>query len=140
LHIAITAVITAAVGLPVVWWRLRATYPGEAIIVAALSGGAVFAWRISANMPQLNDDGIPLFSANDWAAPMLVYVSLGCYAGLCRPADNRMFAQVRAALTIIALAVILVHKQAADSLLRHKLRAQLGTKPRLLRAKACLGA
>jgi len=124
----------------VVWWRLRATYPGEAIIVAALSGGAVFAWRISANMPQLNDDGIPLFSANDWAAPMLVYVSLGCYAGLCPPADNRMFAQVRAALTIIALAVILVHKQAADSLLRHKLRAQLGTKPRLLRAKACLGA
>ena len=51
-----------------------------------------------------------------------------------------MFAQVRAALTIIALAVILVHKQAANSLLRHKLRAQLGTKPRLLRAKACLGA
>jgi hypothetical protein len=100
----------------------------------------VFAWRISANMPQLNDDGIPMFSANDWAAPMLVYVSLGCYAGLCPPADNRMFAQVRAALTIIALAVILVHKQAADSLLRHKLRAQLGTKPRLLRAKACLGA
>jgi hypothetical protein len=75
-----------------------------------------------------------------WAAPMLVYVSLGCYAGLCPPADNRMFAQVRAALTIIALAVILVHKQAAESLLRHKLRAQLGTKPRLLRAKACLGA
>jgi ABC-type sulfate transport system permease component len=45
LHIAIAAVITAAVGLPVVWWRLRATYPGEAIILAALSGGAVFAWR-----------------------------------------------------------------------------------------------
>ena len=77
---------------------------------------------------------------NDWAAPMLVYVRLGCYAGLCPRADNRMFAQVRAALTIIALAVILVHKQAADSLLRHKLRAQLGTKPRLLRAKACLGS
>jgi hypothetical protein len=33
--------------------------PGEAIILAALSGGAVFAWRISANMPQFNDDGIP---------------------------------------------------------------------------------
>ena len=79
--------------------------PCEAIILAALSGGAVFAWRISANMPQLNDDGVPLFSTNDWAAPMLVYVSLGCYAGLCPPADNRMFAQVRAALSIIALAV-----------------------------------
>jgi hypothetical protein len=51
LHIAISAVITAAVGLLVVWWRPRATYPGEAIILAALSGGAVFAWRISASMP-----------------------------------------------------------------------------------------
>jgi MFS superfamily sulfate permease-like transporter len=67
-HIAITAVITAAVGLPLAWWRLRPTYPGEAIVLAALTGAAVFAWRLSANMPQLNNDGIPPFSANDWAA------------------------------------------------------------------------
>lgn len=56
-------------------------------------------------MPQRNDDGVPLFSANDWAAPMLVYVRFGCYAGLCPPADHRMFAQIGAALSIIALAV-----------------------------------
>ena len=108
LHIAITAVITAAVGLPVTWWRLRPTYPGEAIVLAVIAGAAVFAWRLSANMPALNNDGIPPFSANDWAAPILVYVALGCYAGLRPPADARRFAQVRAALTIIALTVCVI--------------------------------
>jgi hypothetical protein len=108
LHIAMTAVITAAVGLPFAWWRLRATYPGEAIVLAALAGMAVFAWGLSANMPQLNNDGIPGFSANDWAAPILAYVALCCYAGLRAPGDHRWFAQVRAALTIIALAVCVI--------------------------------
>jgi hypothetical protein len=108
LHIAITAVITAAVGLPIAWWRIRPAYPGEAITLATLAGAAVFAWRLSANMPALNNDGIPPFSANDWAAPILVYIVLGCYAGLRPPADQRRFAQVRAALTIIALAVCVI--------------------------------
>jgi hypothetical protein len=108
LHIAITAAITAAVGLPVAFWRLRPTYPGEAVALSALAGAAVFAWRLSANMPQLNTDGIAPFSANDWAAPILLYVVLGCYAGLRPPADHRRFAQVRAALTIIALAVCVI--------------------------------
>jgi hypothetical protein len=107
-HIAITAVITAAVGLPLAWWRLRPTYPGEAIVLAALTGAAVFAWRLSANMPQLNNDGIPPFSANDWAAPILAYVALGCYAGLRAPTDHPRFGQVRATLTIIALAVCVI--------------------------------
>ncbi|HZA09017.1 hypothetical protein [Mycobacterium sp.] len=108
LHIALTSAITAVVGLPIAWWRLRPTYPGEAIALAVLTGAAVFAWRLSANMPQLNNDGIHPFSANDWAAPILVYVVLSCYAGLRPPADDRSFAQVRAALTIIALAVCVI--------------------------------
>jgi hypothetical protein len=108
LHIAITAIITAAIGLAVAWWRLRPTYPGEPIILAGLAGAAVFAWRLSANMPDLNNDGIHPFSANDWAAPILVYVALGCYASLRPPAHPRSFAQVRALLTIIALAVCVI--------------------------------
>jgi hypothetical protein len=33
---------------------------------------------------------------------------LGCYAGLRPPADHRRFAQVRAALTVIALAACVI--------------------------------
>jgi len=101
-------VVTAAAGLPVVLWRLRATYRAEAVTLAVLAGAAVFAWRLSANMPALNADGAAPFSANDWAAPVLVYVVLGCYAGLRPPADDRRFGQVRAALTLISLAVCVI--------------------------------
>jgi len=87
LHIAVTALVTAAAGLPIILWRLRPTYRGEAVILAALAGAAVFAWRLSANMPALNADGAAPFSANDWSAPVLVYVALGCYAGLRPPTD-----------------------------------------------------
>ena len=108
LHIAVTAVVTAAAGLPVVLWRLRATYRAEAVTLAVLAGAAVFAWRLSANMPALNADGAAPFSANDWAAPVLVYVVLGCYAGQRPPTDDRRFGQVRAALTLISLAVCVI--------------------------------
>jgi len=108
LHIAVTAVVTAAVGVPVVLWRLRPTYRAEAVALAVLAGAAVFAWRLNANMPALNNDGAAPFSANDWAAPVLVYVVLGCYAGLRPPADDRRFGQVRAALTLISLAVCVI--------------------------------
>ena len=36
-------------------------------------------------MPQLNDDGLPGFSANDWAAPVLTYLFLSLYADLSPP-------------------------------------------------------
>lgn len=66
---------------------------------------AVFLWRMSANMPQLNDDGLPGFSANDWAAPILTYVVLAGYADLRPPADPARYRQVRALATVIAVAV-----------------------------------
>jgi len=37
LHIAVTALVTAAAGLPVIPWRLRATYRAEVVILAALA-------------------------------------------------------------------------------------------------------
>jgi Co/Zn/Cd efflux system component len=47
-------------------------------------------------MPQLNRDGLEGFSANDWLAPVIVYVTLSVYAALNPPDDARRFAQVRA--------------------------------------------
>jgi len=73
-------------------WRLQRKAWQQALIVALLSGAAVFLWRLSANKPDLNDDGLPGFSANDWAAPILTYLTLGAYADLhpvTRPATGR---------------------------------------------------
>lgn len=104
-HILLTAAITSVVALPVGFWRLPPARWLDILAVAVLSGVAVFLWRLSANMPQLNDDGLPGFSANDWAAPALTYLALSGYADLRAPADPRRYRQVRALVTLVALAV-----------------------------------
>lgn len=104
-HILLTAAITSVLALAVGFWRLPRTQWLDILAVAVLSGAAVFLWRLSANMPQLNDDGLPGFSANDWAAPALTYLVLSGYADLRTPADPRRYRQVRALVTLGALAV-----------------------------------
>ena len=104
-HVLLTALISSGVALIVAVWRLpRRAWP-DIIAVAVLSGAAVFLWRLSANMPQLNDDGLPGFSANDWAAPALSYLFLAGYADLRAPADLARYRQVRAVATLAALVV-----------------------------------
>ncbi len=65
----------------------------------------MFGWRISANMPQLNADGMPGFSANDWLAPVLTYVFVSLYAAVRPPADRLRFDQTRALAVLISLVV-----------------------------------
>jgi uncharacterized membrane protein YiaA len=105
LHIALTAAIVAVLALAVGMWRLPRPAWRQAAIVALLSGAAVFLWRLSANKPQLNDDGLPGFSANDWAAPILTYLTLSAYADLRPPPDRARYRQVRALAFVVALAV-----------------------------------
>ena len=102
-HIALTAAITAAITGAVALWRLR--HVPIALVIAALAGLAVYLWRASANMPQLNNDGISGYSANDWLAPIITFVVLSIYADLFPPADPRRFNQVRAGATLAAFAV-----------------------------------
>ena len=104
-HIALTAAAVALLTLGAAVWRLPRTGWRQALVVALLSGVAVFLWRLSANKPDLNDDGLPGFSANDWAAPMLTYLALSGYGDLRAPADLRRFGQVRALVAVVALAV-----------------------------------
>jgi hypothetical protein len=59
-------------------------------------------------MPQLNRDGLHGFSANDWLAPVMVYVVLGVYELLARARGERRFGQVRALAFLAALAVNVV--------------------------------
>jgi hypothetical protein len=104
-HIALTSVTVAVLALGVAAWRLTRPAWQQAIVIAALAGAAVFLWRMSANMPQLNDDGLPSFSANDWAAPILTYVVLAAYGDLRPPADPARYRQVCALAAVIAVAV-----------------------------------
>jgi hypothetical protein len=104
-HIALTAAITGVLAFAAAVWRLsRSSWP-DIVAVAVLSAASVFLWRISANMPQLNNDGLPGFSANDWAAPVLTYVFLGLYSDARSPAETRHYAQSRALATVVSLVV-----------------------------------
>jgi hypothetical protein len=104
-HILVTAAITAALTLGAAWWRLpRGAWP-DILALGLLCGVAVFGWRAAANMPQLNNDGLPGFSANDWAAPVVTFVVLTIYTDLRAPSQLRGYRQARALATLAALAV-----------------------------------
>jgi|SRR6516164_5507962 hypothetical protein len=105
-HILATAAITGLAAAALAWWKLR-RWPDIAAFFL-ISGAAVFLWRISANMPQLNADGLQGFSANDWAAPVLAYLSLCVYADLKNPSPEAAFRQVRALAALTCLVVNVV--------------------------------
>lgn len=95
-HILLTAAITSGLSLMAALWRLpRRAWP-DILAITVLSGSGVLLWRLSANMPQLNDDGLPGFSANDWAAPALSLLLLTVFADLRAPDDPRRYRQGRA--------------------------------------------
>ena len=105
-HIAATAAMTGVICAGIAMWRFADKRRAVAgLIVGALATLAVYLLRASANMPQLNNDGIQGFSANDWLAPAIVFVVLSVYADLFPPADPRRFGQTRAAATLVAFAV-----------------------------------
>jgi hypothetical protein len=108
-HIAVTAAITGAFALVAAVLVLgRRGGLVDSVAIAVLSVGAVFLWRKSANMPQLNNDGLPPFSANDWLAPVLTYVVLGMYRSVRRPGNDRQFAQASALAVLVAFVVNVV--------------------------------
>ena len=102
-HILGTAVVTGVFSAAAAWWRMRRW--AEVAAVFLLAAGAVYLWRMSANMPQLNQDGLPGFSANDLAAPIFTYLALSVYADLRNPAPEAAFRKVRALAVIACLAV-----------------------------------
>lgn len=104
-HIALTAAVTGLLALAAAAWRLPKGAWTDIVAVAVLSAASVYLWRASANMPQLNDDGLPGFSANDWAAPVLTFVFLGVYARLRPAGDPRRYGQAGALAVIASLAV-----------------------------------
>ena len=106
-HIAVTAAISGALAFlaALVIMGRGSTAATESAVVGVLTAAAVFFWRKSANLPQLNTDGLHGFSANDWLAPAVTYVWLGVYAHLRSPPDLDRYRKSQAAATIVALAV-----------------------------------
>jgi hypothetical protein len=78
---AATGIIFAAVA----GWRLSGRDRFVSAAVAVVAELAVYLWRASANMPQLNNDGINGYSANDWFAPVVTFVAVIIYADLRTP-------------------------------------------------------
>ena len=58
-HILLTATVTAVFALAAAIWRLGRLAWTDAVGITLASGTSVFLWRASANMPQLNADGLP---------------------------------------------------------------------------------
>jgi hypothetical protein len=105
-HIAITATITGVISAVIGFWLLNGRFRLLAgLSVGVVAGGSVYLWRASANMPQLNADGLPGLSANDWLAPVVTFVSLGVLAGIVSIWPRDRFRQVLAASTMVAFAV-----------------------------------
>jgi hypothetical protein len=61
------------------WGRGLAMAQRQRLVLAVLAGGSIMAWRLSGNIPDLNDDPAGLLSPNDWLCPMLTFVVLSLY-------------------------------------------------------------
>jgi len=80
----------------------------HAAVLSLLVGLSILVWRLGANVPQLNDDPIPVTSPNDVLCPVVTYVVLGVYAGLRQPRNEMRARRDRALLTLVSLAVNIV--------------------------------
>jgi hypothetical protein len=108
LHVVVTALLTALVGALLLRWRLPDASWSERTALGVVAGLSVLAYRLAANMPQLNADGIPGLSANDLLCPAITYVVLSVSAAFRPPPDAHRWAQARALLTVVSFATNVV--------------------------------
>ena len=105
-HIALTGALSGALAAAFAMFWLRGEHRiADSLTLGVLTAAAVFLLRKSANMPQLNNDGLSGFSANDWLAPSVTWVVLGVYGAVRPPLETRRYQQARAGATVIAFAV-----------------------------------
>lgn len=108
-HIALTAGVTGvlAAGFAVALLR-GSSRVWESVVIGLLAAAAVFLFRASANMPQLNDDGLQGFSANDWLAPVVTFTLISLYRSVRPSGVERRFDQALAAAALVAFVVNVV--------------------------------
>jgi hypothetical protein len=81
---------------------------GRTVVVALIVGLSIFVWRLSGNIPELNDDPAGVLSPNDGLRPVITYVFLGLYAAMWPAATIPSWAKTRALLTVVSFAVNVV--------------------------------
>lgn len=104
-HIGGTAIAVGVLTVPVAYIWLRPRTPTTIALVCLATTLATFGERLCANMTQLNDDGVPMLSANDLLAPALTYILLSLCADIFDVGDPVRFGRFRAAATGIALVI-----------------------------------
>jgi hypothetical protein len=80
----------------------------NAAVLSLLVGASILVWRLGANIPQMNDDLIPVTSPNDVLCPVVTYVTLSVYTSLTSPANEARSRRDRALLTLVSLIVNIV--------------------------------
>jgi len=110
-HITLTSAITTVVAL-LVMFVMRRGFQGrslaERILVAAVVGFSVLAWRAVGNTAALNNDPIPGVSPNDVLCPLVTYLFLGMYAAFSRPMDATRWEQARVWLALVSFLINVV--------------------------------
>jgi hypothetical protein len=102
-HIPLTAGLTAVLALAA-GTLLKVRGP-DLVAVTALTFAATWLLRRSANMPALNDGGLPGFSANDCLAPAVTWVDVALYSDLRRQPAGAALRRTRAAAALLTFAV-----------------------------------
>jgi len=83
-HIALTAITTGVLAAAIAaWWISGRQRVIHVVAVAFVTAAAVYLWRRSADMPQLNSDDLAGYSANDWLAPVITFIALTVYTSPC---------------------------------------------------------
>lgn len=102
-HILLTAAIAAALALvAALALRVRGV---DLVAVTALTFAANWLLRRAANMPQLNNDGLAPFSANDVLSPLVTWVAIGIYTDIRAATTSPPLRRARAAAALLAFAV-----------------------------------
>jgi hypothetical protein len=121
-HIALTSLATAAVtaalaGMTIALRRSKRTSTtsghGTSQVVCALmiglaAGLGVLLWRLSANVPTLNDDPIPGVSPADVLSGPVAFVAVGVYIGLRGASERWTSAQALAAIVALVVNIITI--------------------------------
>ncbi len=104
LSAAITAgvVLLLLVALRLRFTRLRLS---DCLLAALVADCSVLLWREAGNTGALNSDPIPGVSPNDVITPLVMYLFIGFYAAILRPADAMGFEQARVLLTLVSFLV-----------------------------------
>ncbi|HYW88497.1 MAG TPA: hypothetical protein VFB50_12040 [Chloroflexota bacterium] len=88
--------------------RLASLTTAQSLAASVVVGLSILAWRLSGNIPQLNDDPSGALSPNDWLCAVVTYVLLGVYAAFGLPPNLPGWQRSRAVLTGVSFIVNVV--------------------------------